>query len=268
LGARSLRALLASHGIRPRKELGQNFVVDPNTVRKVVAVSGVGPQDDVLEIGAGVGSLTLGLAAAARHVIALETDQALVAILREVLAGAENVDIVQADATRADLAALPATRVVANLPYNIAASIVLRVLEDAPKIEELTVMVQKEVGERLAAEPGSRTYGTTSLLLAYWAAASVAARVGRGAFFPAPDVDSVLVRAVRRVPPEADYTRFKELVRTAFSQRRKTLRNSLAPAFGSTVAAEGALLAAGLDPGHRAEDVGLGGFLDLVSGLR
>lgn len=265
LGSRSVRALLATHGIRPRKELGQNFVIDPNTIRKVIDVSGVGPDDTVLEIGAGVGSLTLGLASVARNVIALETDPGLIAVLGESLAGVDNVEVLHADVTKDDLGSHLANVVVANLPYNIAALVTLRVLEEAPGVRELTVMVQREVGERLAAPPGSRAYGAISALAAYWASVSVAARVGRGSFFPAPDVESVLLRITRRDPPTAAYDGYREVVRAAFAQRRKTLRNSLTAVFGSTLETERVLLSAGVDPRERAERLGVAAFAKLAS---
>ena len=165
LGARRLRELFETHGIRPHKELGQNFVVDPNTIRKVVDVAGDLADETVLEIGAGAGSLTLGLARAARGVIAVEFDDRLVPALRESLRGIGNVTIVAADAMKLDYATVDASEVVANLPYNIAVPLVITVLEHAPQISSLTVMTQREVGERLAATAGSKSYGQVSVLV-------------------------------------------------------------------------------------------------------
>lgn len=267
LGGRALRDLLADHGVKPRRQLGQNFVTDPNTIHKVVQVAGIGPGDDVLEIGAGAGSLTLGLASAAHRVVAVETDPALIEVLGEVLAGVPNVDVVRGDATALDLASIEASCLVANLPYNIAATVIVRVLEEAPQIRRLTVMVQREVGERLAAVPGSRTYGATSALVAYWARARVAARIGRGSFFPTPEVESVLVALDRHPPLEADPSAYKRVVRAAFVQRRKTLRNSLAGLFGSPAGAESALAEAGIEPAARAEQVDAAGFARLAACL-
>lgn len=268
LGARRLRALLDAHGVRPSKALGQNFVIDPNTIRKVVEAAGLRGTEDVLEIGAGAGSLTVGLASAARRVIAVELDRRLLEVAREVTAPLSNVEVVAGDALELDLAPIAATRLVANLPYNVAATVVLRVLEEAPQIESLTVMTQREVGERLAAEPGSKVYGQTSVLAAYWATARVAARVSRRAFYPVPNVDSVVVLLERRARlPDVDRAAFYAVVKAAFGQRRKTLRNSLAALAGSAGAADGAVRAAGLPDMTRPEQVGLDGFVALTTGL-
>ncbi|HEX2050575.1 MAG TPA: 16S rRNA (adenine(1518)-N(6)/adenine(1519)-N(6))-dimethyltransferase RsmA [Actinomycetota bacterium] len=268
LGARRLRALLDAHGVTLRKQLGQNFVVDPNTIRKVVAAAAIRPGDRVLEIGAGAGSLTLGLATAGARVVALEVDARLLPVLRDVVGGRGDVEIVHADARTADLDAFGARRVVANLPYNAAATIVLRVLEAAPGIDDLTVMTQLEVGERLVARPGDDAYGQTSVFVTYWADATLGGRVSRRAFFPVPGVDSVLVRIVRRrshVP--IDRALLFDVVRAAFSQRRKTLRNSLAARAGGVDAAAAAALRAGVDPAARAEDLGLESFVALARAL-
>lgn len=267
LGARRIRELFELHGIRPHKELGQNFVVDPNTIRKVMGVAALGPDDVVLEIGAGAGSLTLGLAAAARKVIAVEFDARLVPALEESLADVDNVAIVQSDAMKLDYAGVEATALVANLPYNIAVPLVITVLVRAPHITALTVMTQKEVGERLAARAGSGTFGQVSVLVAYWAAASVATRVSRNAFYPVPGVDSVVVRMDRRPPPDVPYEDLSRVVKTAFGQRRKTLRNTLAPLAGSTTDAQRALGLAGVDEGSRPETVDLEGWVAITSAL-
>lgn len=263
LGARRLRALLTEHGVRPVKSLGQNFIIDPNTIRKIVAVSGIGPQDRVLEIGAGAGSLTLGLAEIAQGVVAVEVDVRLEPVLRAALAGVSNVELLLADARKLPLSHLDVTRAAGNLPYYAAAQITVHVLQHAPQITDMTVMTQKEVGERLAAAPGSKTYGLTSVLVAYHAAAEVAARISRQAFYPVPNVDSVLVRIRRRPPPEAEAQRFGTVVRTAFAHRRKTLRAALAPLLD-----EGSIRAAGIDPAARAEQLDLQGFAALARAVQ
>ena len=267
LGARRLRELLDEHGVRPSKSLGQNFVIDPNTIRKVVSVAGVGPSDRVLEIGAGAGSLTLGLAAAAGFVTAVEFDRGLHPVLAETLRGITNVEVVHGDATKLDWRAVDANALVANLPYNIATPLVLDALADAPAIRTFTVMTQREAGERLAAGPGSKTYGHVSVVVAFYASADVVSPVSRKVFYPEPNVDSVLVRLVRRAPPPTDPKRLFALSRAAFSQRRKTLRSSLASLAGSPQKAEDALRAAGIAPTARPEELGIEGWLALESQL-
>ncbi|HYZ46360.1 MAG TPA: 16S rRNA (adenine(1518)-N(6)/adenine(1519)-N(6))-dimethyltransferase RsmA [Actinomycetota bacterium] len=268
LGAARTRELLERHAIRPSKSLGQNFVIDPNTVRKIVRLAGVGPDDRVLEIGPGAGSLTLELARAARAVVAVETDSGLFPVLEETLAGVSNVEVIAGDAMQVDLGSFGANRLVANLPYNIAAPLVVRSLQDAPGLADLTVMAQKEVGERLAAPVGSKVYGQVSVIVAFFAEAKVLMQVSRQAFYPVPNVDSVVVRITRREPPtEVDRTLLFEVVRTAFSQRRKTLRNSLGLAAGSPEAAEKVLTEAGVGPGERPERVDLGEFVRVARAL-
>ncbi len=268
LGPRALRVALDRHGVRPDKSLGQNFVIDPNTIRKILDVAAVSRRDRVLEIGAGAGSLTLGLAAVAAHVTAVEYDRRLLPVLREVLADAVNVEVLEADALVLDFAATDANCLVANLPYNIATSVILRALEQGRRITELTVMTQKEVGERLAAEPGSKAYGQTSVMVRYFAETKVAAKVSRKAFFPVPGVDSVVVRMTRRADlPGGDRDRLFAVIRAGFSQRRKTLRNALAALAGSPERADRAIRAAGLEPGTRAEDVDLDAWLSIANAL-
>lgn len=266
LGAGRVRDLMRESGIRPAKSLGQNFVVDPNTIRKMIEVAEIRPEDHVLEIGAGVGSLTVGVAARAGRVTAVEVDERLLAALRDALGTTDNTEIVRADATTFDYRNIGATKLVANLPYNIAAQIVLRALENGMSLRSVTVMTQREVGERLAATPGSKVYGATSVLVAYHARARVAGRVSRNAFFPVPNVDSVIVRldrhsAARDIPWEL----FAPAVRAAFAQRRKTLRAALTSYAGSASAAEDLLHRAGIDPTERAERVDVEGFLRLAA---
>lgn len=266
LGARRLRELLAADDIVPKKSWGQNFVVDPNTIRKVVQVAGIEPGDEILEIGAGVGSLTLGLLAAGARVTAVEVDGRLLPMLATVTQG-QPITIVHGDALRVDLDAFPAQKLVGNLPYNLAAAIVLRALEDGSRLESQTVMTQREVGERLAAPPGNKVYGQVSVQVAYFAHAKVAGQVSRRAFFPVPNVDSVIVHIERRPPPDVAWEHFRVVVKTAFSQRRKTIRRCLVPVAGSLDASAAALAEAGLPPNARAEEVDLEGFVALTAVL-
>ena len=266
LGARRLRAAFEARDLRPTKALGQNFVIDPNTIRKVVEVAGLRPTDRVLEIGAGAGSLTLGLAASSAKVTAIEFDRRLLPVLDEMLAGVGNVEVMEADALQVDLSTVDATTLVANLPYNIAVPVVMRVLEQAPRIETMVVMTQREVGERLVAGPGSKTYGQASVIVRYFATASLAAKISRRAFWPVPNVDSVLVRLVRRPAPSGvDRDLLFRVVKAAFAQRRKTLRNALGAA--GFVGVEAAAASARLDPGVRAEDLRLEDFVGLAQVL-
>jgi len=268
LGARRVRELLQAHGVRPRKSRGQSFVVDPNTIRKVIDVARLAPGDSVLEIGAGAGSLTLGLAAAARRVVAVEVDPRLIGALQEATAGAGNVEIVEGDARTMPLDRFEATVLVANLPY-IAAQVVLRVLIEVPAIERLTVMTQLEVAERLAAPPGSRAYGVPSALVAYFGTAELAGRISQRAFYPVPRVDSALVTVRRRTRAEVlDRSFVFDVVRAAFGQRRKTLRQALATLAGSPDLAAAAVSAAGFDPAIRAEQVDIDGFVSIAARLQ
>ncbi len=267
-----VRELLARHGLRPTRSLGQNYLADPNTARKVVRLAGVGPGETVLEVGPGLGSLTLALREAGTAVVAVEVDDRLVPALAEVLAGDPGVTVEVADALRADLAALApgARRLVANLPYNIAAPLVLHVLESYPQLADLTVMVQREVGERLAAAPGTAAYAGPSAKVAALAEARVLAPVSRRVFIPEPHVDSVLVGFHRRPHPATAGLPWPVLARVidaAFSQRRKTLRNSLQTlGLGpDAVAALGAR--AGVDLSLRAERLGVDEFAALARTL-
>ncbi|HEV3485068.1 MAG TPA: 16S rRNA (adenine(1518)-N(6)/adenine(1519)-N(6))-dimethyltransferase RsmA [Vicinamibacterales bacterium] len=269
LGAARVRELLNAHGIRPKQTLGQNFVIDPNTIRKILAAGDVSPDERVLEIGPGVGSLTLALAGAAAWVDAVEIDRRLLPVLDEVLADAENVAVHNGDALMTNLAAFDASTVVANLPYNIAATVVLRVLESAPNIAKVVVMTQREVGERLAATPGSKTYGLTSVLVGLRGRARTVAAVSRRAFYPVPDVDSVIVRFDRdeRFAPGIA-AKVPAIARAAFGQRRKTLRNSLADLMGNVGAAEAVLERAGINPRARPEELHVEGFVKIAGGMQ
>ncbi len=251
----TLTALLAQHDLGPSRALGQNFVVDPNTVRRIARLSGVGPESHVVEIGAGLGSLTLALVETGASVTAVELDRYLVPVLREVVAG-HPVRVVEGDAMRLDWTELLAGHdhwtLVANLPYNVATPLVLDLLAGVPAIERMLVMVQLEAGERLAAGPGSRTYGIPSVKVALRASARIVGKVGPDVFLPRPRVDSALVEIVRLPQPatDADPVRLVELVETGFNQRRKMLRRSLA----ALVPPE-AFAAAGVDPENRPEQL-------------
>jgi 16S rRNA (adenine1518-N6/adenine1519-N6)-dimethyltransferase len=256
---RHAQELLERHGVRPSRALGQNFVVDPNTVRRIVRVAGVAPGDHVVEVGAGLGSLTLALVEAGAAVTAVELDRHLLPVLTEVLDGAEpRPTIVQGDALVLDWSSLlegaGRWQLVANLPYNVATPLVLDLLDNVPAIERMLVMVQREVGERLAASPGTKAYGIPSVKVAYWADAEVVGRVGPNVFFPKPKVESALVRIVRRPHPatSADPAALFALVRAGFGQRRKMLRGSLAGLIDA-----GAFQRAGIAPEARAEELSI-----------
>jgi 16S rRNA (adenine1518-N6/adenine1519-N6)-dimethyltransferase len=262
----TVTSLLAEHGLRPKKSLGQNFLVDPNTARRIVARAELEPGTRVLEIGPGVGSLTLALLGAGHDVVALELDAKLADVLRAVLATADAADRVRVEIGDACTVALEPLlglepgpwACVSNLPYNVAVPVVMRILEDAPPVERILVMVQREVGERLAAGVGDPQYGAVSVKVAYFAEATVVGLVPPTVFVPRPKVESALVRLRRRREPpvtvpsaEALFT----LVRAGFAQRRKMLRRSLLPVLGDRTPA--VLIAAGVEPTARAEALGL-----------
>jgi 16S rRNA (adenine1518-N6/adenine1519-N6)-dimethyltransferase len=267
-----VRDLAARLGVRPTKTLGQNFVVDPNTIRRIVRASGVGADDVVVEVGPGLGSLTLGLLSIAARVVAVEIDPVLAAALPATVATygdptAAAFEVVTADALR--LTALPGpapTALVANLPYNVAVPVLLTMLERFPSVRSGLVMVQQEVADRLTAPPGSRTYGIPSVKLAWYAAARQSGAVPRSVFWPVPNVDSGLVSFTRREPPPgAGRAETFAVVDAAFAQRRKTLRAALAGWAGSAPLAEEALRAAGVDPGLRGEALGVAEFASIAA---
>lgn len=265
-----MRRLLDAHGLAPRKAAGQNFVVDPNTVRRIVAASGVSGADTVLEIGPGLGSLTLGLAEVARRVVAVEVDAGLVRALRETVGHLAHVEVVHADALRTRLGALvddgPAP-LVANLPYNVATPLLMHALDDAA-VGDVFVMVQREVGERWCAGPGAPLRAAVSVKVDLLARAEVALRIPRTVFHPVPNVDSVMVW-VRRRPdaPTGERRRWTfTVVDAAFAQRRKTLRNNLRSLVEPRALAEAAE-ATGVDLGLRAEALPTGRLLALADAL-
>ena len=263
----TIPALLERHGLAPSRALGQNFLADPNTARRIVRLAGVDAGDRVLEIGPGIGSLTVALLEAGARVTAIELDRHVVPALLDTV-GADAITLTTGDAMTADLDALlaPAAddpadapwRVVSNLPYNVATPIVMRLLEDAPRVGSILVMVQREVGERLAAGPGTKAYGAVSVKVAYYASARVVGIVPPSVFIPAPRVDSALVRLDRHGAPPVDVpspARLFALVRAGFGQRRKMLRGALRGELGEGTEVD--LAAAGIDPRARAETLTL-----------
>jgi 16S rRNA (adenine1518-N6/adenine1519-N6)-dimethyltransferase len=272
LGPADVRALAASLDVRPTKRLGQNFVHDANTVRRIVAAAGLAADDVVLEVGPGLGSLTLALLPAARAVVAVELDPVLATRLPETVAErapelADRLHVVAADALTVPVADLPVppTALVANLPYNVAVPVVLRLLADLPGLAHGLVMVQAEVADRMAAGPGSRTYGVPSVKAAWYADVRRAGTVPRSVFWPVPNVDSALVSFTRRPSPSAvDRTLVFSIVDAAFAQRRKTLRAALAGWAGSADAAGRLLAAAGVSPSARGEQLGVAEFTRLA----
>lgn len=273
LGAAAIREHADRLGVRPTKQWGQNFVVDANTVRRIVRAGEVTADDVVVEVGPGLGSLTLALLEQARRVVAIEVDPRLAEALPETMATmapgrAADLEVVPADALRVtDLPGPPPTALVANLPYNVSVPVVLHLLETFPSIERVLVMVQLEVAERLAAAPGSKTYGVPSVKAAWYGDVSLAGTVSRSIFWPVPNVDSGLVRLTRREPPASEASREEVFacIDAAFAQRRKTLRAALKGWAGSAVAAEEALRAAGVDPQARGEQLSVEQFAAVAS---
>lgn len=296
LGPAEIRALAQRAGVRPTKTLGQNFVLDAGTVRKIVRQADVAPGERVVEVGPGLGSLTLGLLEADADVVAVEIDPVLAGLLPRTVAehvpglsvepaqdtadartvvvrdaaGRARLTVVTQDAlTVTELPGPPPTALVANLPYNVSVPVLLTFLERFDSLQRGLVMVQAEVADRLAAPPGSRTYGVPSAKLAWYAAARRTATVGRAVFWPVPNVDSALVRMDRRQPPATTATRQDvfAVVDAAFAQRRKMLRSALAGLAGSPALAQEAVLAAGLDPQSRGEQVDVEGFARIAQAL-
>ncbi|GHJ39661.1 16S rRNA (adenine(1518)-N(6)/adenine(1519)-N(6))-dimethyltransferase RsmA [Streptomyces sp. TS71-3] len=269
LGPAEIRELAAAHGIRPTKQRGQNFVIDANTVRRIVRTADVRPDDVAVEVGPGLGSLTLALLEAAGNVTAVEIDDTLAAALPGTVADrvperADRFALVHADAMHVtELPGPPPTALVANLPYNVAVPVLLHMLGTFPSIERALVMVQSEVADRLAAAPGSKVYGVPSVKANWYAHVKRAGAVGRNVFWPAPNVDSGLVSLVRRtdpVPTTASRQEVFAVVDAAFAQRRKTLRAALAGWAGSPAAAESALVAAGVPVRARGEELTVAEF--------
>ena len=274
LGAADIRRLAAELGIRPTKQWGQNFVVDANTVRRLVRLAEVGAQDTVLEVGPGLGSLTVGLLDVAERVLAIEIDPTLAAALPDTMAAAipercERLQVINADALRIAELPYPPTALVANLPYNVAVPVVLHLLARFPSLRSVLVMVQLEVAQRLAAAPGSRTYGAPSAKLAWYGRARLAGTVPRSIFWPVPNVDSGLVAVQRHAQPPApvDQGDLFACIDAAFAQRRKMLRSALAFWAGSPAAAQEVLAAAGVPATARGEELGIEQFA-AITGAR
>lgn len=268
-----MRSLAASLGLRPTKQRGQNFVIDPNTVRRIVRAAELDPAGEtVLEIGPGLGSLTLALLAEGHRVTAVEIDPLLAAALPATIASyapaqADRFTVVEADAMAVQAEAIGTpTACVANLPYNVAVPVLLHLLAIAPSLRHGLVMVQSEVADRLAAPPGSRTYGVPSAKAAWYAEVRRAGPIGRNVFWPAPNVDSGLVAFARREPPATSASRQEvfAVIEAAFSQRRKTIRSALARWVPDRPTLDAVLAAAGVDPGLRGEMLGIADFAALA----
>lgn len=275
LDPRTVRALLDELGVRPSKQRGQNFVHDANTVRRIVAASGITPDDAVLEIGPGLGSLTLGLLEVARHVSVVEIEDAFAARLAHTVAqrmpeASGRLQVIHADAlTLSELPDPQPTALVANLPYNVSVPVLLHLLATFDHWRTGLVMVQLEVADRLVAKPGSKVYGVPSVKMAWYAEAVRVGTVPPTVFWPVPNVDSGLVRITRREPPTTTATREQvfAVVDAAFGQRRKMLRAALAGLFGGGQAATDALVAAGIDPQLRGETLTIEQFIAVAEHL-
>jgi 16S rRNA (adenine1518-N6/adenine1519-N6)-dimethyltransferase len=274
-----VRSLAATLDLRPTKQRGQNFVIDPNTVRRIVRDSGITSSDVVLEVGPGLGSLTLALLDVAARVVAIEVDPVLAEALPATVAdrasdpagSAERFEVVLADALRVtSVPGPPPTALVANLPYNVSVPVLLHLLALLPSLERGLVMVQSEVADRLAAEPGSKVYGIPSVKAAWFADVRRAGAIGRSVFWPAPNVDSGLVAWTRREPPSTTVPREQvfAVVDAAFAHRRKALRPALRELAGSAEASSAALAAAGIDPMTRGEQLWLRDFVRIAEALR
>ena len=274
LGPAEIRELAAELDVTPTKKLGQNFLHDPNTVRMIVGAAELSPDDVVVEVGPGLGSLTLGLVDTVSRVIALEIDPRLAGRLPATVETrapefADRLTVVNTDALKvscADLDVEP-TALVANLPYNVSVPVLLHLLAEFPTIKRVLVMVQKEVADRLAAKPGSKIYGVPSVKASFYGEVSRAGTIGKHVFWPAPNIESGLVRIdVDETNPRELRGKVFPLVDAAFAQRRKTLRSTLAGQFGSAADAEAALRAAGIDPGLRGEKLTVDDFVRLGRG--
>ena len=273
LGGADIRQLADALGVVPTKKLGQNFVTDPNTIRKIVASAKLDPSETVVEIGPGLGSLTLGLLEAVDHVISVEIDAKMAAAIEQTAAkraAGRKFSLVTQDAMKVtELPAQP-TALVANLPYNISVPVLLHFIETFPSLRHGLVLVQSEVAHRLAAKPGSKVYGSPSAKLAWWADANLAGNVSRSIFWPIPNVDSSLVYFAKRdepMGPEDLRTKTFSVIDASFAQRRKTLRQSLAELAGSAAAAEDLLVRAGISPQLRGEQLVIEDFIRIAKQL-
>lgn len=268
LGAGEVRTLAAQLDLRPTKSLGQNFVVDANTCKKIVRIADVKPGERVLEIGPGLGSLTLAILQATSEVSVIEIDSRLASKLPETVSehGAPSIEVINSDALAVTQLKFPPDKLVANLPYNVSVPVLLHFLELFPSIESGVVMVQYEVADRLAAKPGSKSYGVPSAKAAWWCDLSLSDSVSRSVFWPVPNVDSALVSFRRHLPIGDDELRkltFK-LIDSAFGKRRKMLRSALKDLIGSSSEAESLLIEAGIDPTSRGESLDVSQFARLA----
>ena len=270
LGAAEIREIAERIGVRPTKKLGQNFVVDANTCRKIVKSAGVGSEDVALEIGPGLGSLTLAMLESAKEVIAIEIDDRLAAELPETAKrhgfDSDKLTIINQDAMGISTLPVEPTVLVANLPYNVSVPVLLRFLELFPTLRSGVVMVQSEVADRLVAKPNSKTYGSPSVKATWWADLSSAGTVSRSIFWPVPNVDSSLVRFVRHESAGDEALRkvvFK-IIDAAFAQRRKMMRAALSDMCGSSAAASAIIEASGIDPTIRGEALELSDFIKIA----
>jgi len=271
LGAAQIRELAAALDLKPSKSLGQNFVIDSNICTKIVRIAGVTKDDIALEIGPGLGSLTLALLNSAASVVAVEIDHRLATQLPITVAEhyehPENLTVIKGDAlTLVDLPVQP-TVLVANLPYNVSVPVLLHLLERFPTLRTGVVMVQAEVADRLAGSPGTKEYGVPSVKAAWWAEVKGAGSVSRSVFWPAPNVDSKLVSFTRRATPGDELLRKKTfaIIDGAFAQRRKMLRSALSSLYGSSSAAEEILQRAGIDPTLRGEALEISSFCAIAA---
>ena len=273
LGATEIRLLADRLGVRPTKRKGQNFVIDGNTVRRIVRAAEVGADDVVIEVGPGLGSLTLALLPEVSRVVAVEIDDVLAPALATTVEARrpdllDRLEVVHADALQVrTLPGSAPTALVANLPYNVSVPVILNLLEHFPSICRVLVMVQLEVADRLAAGPGSKVYGVPSVKARWYGDVALVGKVGRTVFWPAPNVDSGLVAITRTAPPVTTATRAEvfAVVDAAFAQRRKTLRAALGQWAGSPAAAEEILRAAGIDPSERGENLDVAAFAAIAA---
>ncbi len=271
LGAAQIRELAAKLDLKPSKSLGQNFVIDSNICTKIVRIAGVNTDDIALEIGPGLGSLTLALLHSAASVVAVEIDSRLAHQLPITVANhwehPENLTLINQDALTLKELPVQPTVLVANLPYNVSVPVLLNLLERFSTLRTGVVMVQAEVADRLAGRPGTKEYGIPSVKAAWWADVKGAGSISRSVFWPAPNVDSKLVSFTRRSTPGDEALRKKTfaIIDAAFAQRRKMLRSALAPLYGSSSAAEKALLRSGIDPTLRGEALDIAGFCSIAS---